>query len=178
MKPYKVIKHISKDKKNKTTDIAVRELMGIYEIWLGQKDYPTTGNKTYHITITHTHAKHEEGLHFILTNNLFNRINRDYRYSLDYLNYIFVIEYPEVISQGKLIPKNCDVHAHIVLNTSIHKETLGYYLHSTFDNKAHIRIDDTTTRNDKGEFIKYLTKQAKENRFLTDRSYNYKISLY
>ena len=60
MEYKKVVKHISKDKQHKTTDIAVRELMRIYEIWLGQKEYPTTGNRTYHITITHTHAKHQE----------------------------------------------------------------------------------------------------------------------
>ena len=44
--------------------------------------------------------------------------------------------------------------------------------------KADILIQDTTTRNDKGEFIKYITKQSKENRFFTDRSYNYKILVY
>ena len=172
------MKLINKDKQYKTTDIAVKELVRIYDIWLYQKSFPTTGNKTYHITITDTHAKHEEGLHFLLTNNLFNRINRDFRNSKDYLNYIFVIEYPEIISQGNQIPKNCDVHAHIVLNTSIPEETLGYYLHSTFDNKADIQIDNTTHRPDKGEFIKYLIKQAKANRFLTDRSYNFKLTLY
>lgn len=174
----KPIKHISKDKLYKTTDMAVKELIRIYEIWLSQKQYPTSVNKTYHITVGETNAKHESDLHFILTNNLFNRINRDVRNTLDHLNYIFVIEYPEVISQGLLLPTNCNVHAHIVLNTSIPEETLRFYLHSTFGNDSHIRIDETTKRSDKGEFIKYLTKQARENRFLTDRSYNFKITLY
>ena len=115
----KPIKHISKDKLYKTTDMAVKELIRIYEIWLSQKQYPTSVNKTYHITVGETNAKHESDLHFILTNNLFNRINREIRNTLDHLNYIFVIEYPEVISQGLLLPTNCNVHAHIVLNTSI-----------------------------------------------------------
>jgi len=168
---------ISKNKRTKTTDIAVSELHRIYEVWLNQKNFPTTGDRTYHITITHTHAKHQEDLHFILTNNLFNRIHRDLKMSLDYLNYIFVIEYPEVISKGELLPQNCNVHAHIVLNTSIPMESLRFYFYDTFDT-AHINFDDTTKRNDKGEFIKYLTKQAKENRFFTDRSYNYKITLF
>ena len=172
------MKLLTKNKRIKTTDIAVSELYSIYEVWLNQKNFPTTGDRTYHITITDTHAKHEEDLHFILTNNLFNRINRDLRNSLDYLNYLFVIEYPEDISKGESIPKNCKVHAHIVLNTSIPGKTLEYYVQDTFDGKADILIQDTTTRNDKGEFIKYITKQSKENRFFTDRSYNYKILVY
>jgi hypothetical protein len=172
------MKLISKNKRPKTTEIAVSELEQVYDIWLNQKIYPTSGNRTYHITITDTHAKHEEGLNFILTNNLFNRINRDYKYSLDYLNYIFVIEYPEEISRGLRVPKNCNVHAHIVLNTSIPFETLQFYIQDSFNGGADIQIDDTTKRADKGEFIKYLTKQAKVNRLLSDRSYNYKITLY
>ena len=172
------MKLISKDKRPKTTEIAVSELKKIYEIWLNQKKYPIPGNRTYHITITDTHAKNEKALHFILTNNLFNRINRDLRNKPDYLNYLFVIEYPEDISRGERIPKNCKVHSHIVLNTSIDHETLKYYLHSTFDTKADIFIEETTNRRDKGQFIKYLTKQAKTNRLLTDRSFNYKITLY
>ena len=172
------MKLISKNKQTKSTRIAIQELENIYEIWLNQKTFPCSGNQTYHITITDTHAKHEEDLHFILTNNLFNRINRDYRNCRNYLNYIFVIEYPEEVSQGLRIPLNCKVHSHIVLNTSIPEQTLEYYLESTFNYKADIRIDNTTKRNDKGRFIKYLTKQAKMNRFLTDRSYNYKITLF
>jgi hypothetical protein len=174
----KPIKHISKDKLYKTTDMAVNELIRIYDIWLSQKKYPTSVNKTYHITVGETKAKHESDLHFILTNNLFNRINREIRNTLEHLNYIFVIEYPEIISQGFLIPTNCNVHAHIVLNTSLNKETLEYYLHSTFGNDSHIKVDDTTKRNDKGEFINYLLKQTKENKLLTDRSYNFKITMY
>ena len=38
----KPVKHISKDKQYKTTDMAVKELITIYEIWLNQKRYPTT----------------------------------------------------------------------------------------------------------------------------------------
>lgn len=114
----------------------------------------------------------------MITNNLFNRINREIRNTLDHLNYLFVIEYPEVISQGFLIPTNCNVHAHIVLNTSLNKETLEYYLHSTFGNDSHIRVDDTTKRNDKGEFINYLLKQTRENKLQTDKSYNFKITIY
>lgn len=172
---YRQVKTITKTKESKTTTQAVKDIEEAYEIWLKQK--VDKHNRTYHITITNTSAKHEQDLHFMITNRLFNRIHKETRETTQYLNYLFVIEYPETISRGNYLPNKCDVHAHIVVNTDIGYWTLFYYLHDTFGGKTDIQIDDTTTRTDKAKFVNYLTKQAKQNNFLSDRNYNYKITL-
>jgi hypothetical protein len=171
-------KHFSKNPIGKTTSLAIQDLIHAYDIWLNQKRFPTTGNRTYEITITDTTAKHERDLNFLITNKIFNRINRDYRTSKEFLNYLFVIEYPEAISRGEFISiSNCNVHAHIVVNTSIPMQTLEFYCNDAFA-KSIVLIKDTTTRTDKPQFINYLLKQTKYNRFFSSNSYNYKITLY
>ena len=45
----------------------------------------------YAITITNTDCKTTEELRFYLTNKLFNKIHKDYKQSLEVLNYSFVI---------------------------------------------------------------------------------------
>jgi len=131
------------------------------------------------VTITHTDSKHEKDLKHKLTNNVFNTIHKDYsnRYkNKDYINYLFVIEYPEIISKGELIPnkEKVDIHSHIVINTSISSQEIEFYFNNLI--KGNIKVDDISDRTDNETYINYLIKQAKNN-ILTDDNYNYKINL-
>lgn len=127
----------------------------------------------YAITITNTNCKTTEELRFHLTNKLFNRIHKDYKQSLEVLNYSFVIEYPTKVSMGNQIPDNCEVHTHLILGTTISKEHIEYYIQTTFRNPD-ILIEDITKRDDKMNYANYLIKQK---HLLTDDNYNYKIKL-
>lgn len=130
-------------------------------------------NPIYSITIKNTDCKTTEELRFFLTNKLFNQINKDYRNSFEKLNYLFVIEYPTKVSMGNQIPDNCEVHTHIVLETTISPQHLEYYIQTTFKN-PNIHIEDITKRNDKNNYVNYLIKQ---HNYLTNDSYNYKIRI-
>ena len=112
----------------------------------------------YAITITNTNCKTTEELRFHLTNKLFNRIHKDYKQSLEVLNYSFVIEYPTKVSMGNQIPDNCEVHTHLILGTTISKEHIEYYIQTTFKNPD-ILIEDITKRDDKMNYANYLIKQ-------------------
>ena len=125
------------------------------------------------ITINNTGCKTKEELRFYLTNKLFNRIKKDYKNSIEIINYLFIIEYPTKVSMGNQIPDNCEVHTHIVLGTTLSENVIQYYIQTTFYN-PYIFIEDITKRDDKNNYINYLTKQ---NYYLTDDSYNYKINL-
>ncbi|UUW11347.1 hypothetical protein NLG42_11185 [Flavobacterium plurextorum] len=137
--------------------------------------YKITSQNTpiYAITITNTDCKTTEELRFYLTNKLFNKIHKDYKQSLEVLNYSFVIEYPTKVSMGNQLPDNCEVHTHIILGTTISKENIEYYIQTTFRNPD-IFIEDITKRDDKMNYANYLIKQK---HLLTDDNYNYKIKL-
>lgn len=128
-------------------------------------------NPILSITINDTDCKTKEELRFLLTNKFFNKIHKDYNRTFEILNYLFVIEYPTKVSMGNEIPDNCDVHTHIILETTIPAKQIEYYIQTTFRNPD-IYIEDITKRNDKLNYIDYLTKQRD---YLTDDSYNYKI---
>ena len=130
-------------------------------------------NPIYSITINDTGCKTTEELRFILTNKFFNRIFKDYKNSFEKLNYLFVIEYPTKVSMGNQIPDNCEVHTHIVLETTITPQHLEYYIQTTF-RTPNIYIEDITKRNDKTNYVNYLIKQ--KDLFTTD-NYNYKICI-
>jgi hypothetical protein len=128
-------------------------------------------NPVLSITINNTGCKTKEELRFFLTNKFFNRIHKEYNNTLEILNYLFIIEYPTKVSMGNQIPENCDVHAHIILETTLTLKQIEYYIQTIFKNPD-IYIEDITKRNDKLNYMEYLTKQKN---LLTSDSYNYKI---
>lgn len=144
---------------------------------VSQKDFMTSRNTILSITLTDTGCKHEKDLNHVITTRLFNTIKNDYKNSEEHTNYIFVIEYPEVISKGKHIPSNCKVHTHIVVNTSLAQTIIENYIIRAFSPKVYKHIKDITNRTDRFNLSGYLIKQGEKNYFLTDDSYNYKISI-
>ena len=128
-------------------------------------------NPILSITINNTDCKTAEELRFNLTNKLFNKIYTDYKHSFEVVNYLFVIEYPTKVSMGNLIPTSCIPHTHIVLETTLPKNIIEYYIQTTFRNPD-IHIENITKRDDKQNYVNYLTKQKN---LLTIDSYNYKI---
>jgi hypothetical protein len=124
------------------------------------------------ITITDTVAKHLTDLRHLITNSLFNTINKKYNKTNEIVNYLFVIEYPESVSKGKIIPSNCNVHSHIILNTTLSKEVIKDYIQQS--TKGDIYIEDITKRNDRNNYVNYLVKQIQ---VFTNENYNYKITI-
>jgi hypothetical protein len=130
-------------------------------------------NPIYSITINDTGCKTTEELRFVLTNKLFNRIFKDYNKSFEKLNYLFVIEYSTKVSMGNQIPDSCEVHTHIVVESTISPQHLENYIQTTFI-KPNIYIEDITKRNDKNNYVNYLIKQKE---LFTIDNYNYKICI-
>jgi hypothetical protein len=121
-------------------------------------------------------------LNFTLTNKLFNTIWKDYQKSLEIVNYLFVIEYPGAITktyknykaaQIELeLLQECEVHCHIVMNTTLSQEVIESYIYSTF-NEPNIKTIEITNNPKRENLINYFKKQQ----FLCDDSYNYKFTL-
>ncbi len=166
---------VKKKNTNKTTKMIVDDMNYSFTKIIAQND-PILA-----ITITNTGCRSQEELRFQLTNKFFNRLHKDYKETLNTLNYLFVIEYPEKLSQGNMIPDNLNVHTHIVLGTTLSKSIIIDYIKNTFkkliDFDKDIYIEDITNRNDKHNYINYLTKQSMINNYFTNDSYNYKINL-
>ena len=154
-------------KKNtpKTTQMIIDDIMFSFNKLISQN------NPILSITINNTDCKTAEELRFNLTNKLFNKIYTDYKHSFEVVNYLFVIEYPTKVSMGNLIPDSCVPHTHIILETTLPKNVIEYYIQSTFRNPD-IHIENITKRDDKQNYVNYLTKQKN---LLTIDSYNYKI---
>ena len=142
----------------------------------------TNDGPFYFITITDTLSPHPKDLNFTLTNKLFNTIWKDYKKSFEFVNYIFVTEYPGAFTKKfknykaaqielELLDK-CEVHCHIVLNTTLSKEVIGGYIYSTF-NEPNIKTIEITHNPKRENLINYFKKQE----YLNDYSYNYKITL-
>ncbi len=130
-------------------------------------------NPILSITINNTDCKTAEELRFNLTNRLFNKIHKDYKQTPEIINYLFVIEYPTKVSMGNLIPESCKPHTHIILETTLPKNIIEFYIHSTFRN-VDVYIENITKRDDKLNYANYLIKQIN---ILTDYNYNYKINI-
>lgn len=130
-------------------------------------------NPILSITINNTDCKTAEELRFNLTNRLFNKIHKDYKQTPEIINYLFVIEYPTKVSMGNLIPESCKPHTHIILETTLPKNIIEYYIQSTFRN-VDVYIENITKRDDKLNYANYLIKQI---HILTDDNYNYKIAI-
>ncbi len=130
-------------------------------------------NPILSITISNTDYKTAEELRFNLTNRLFNKVHKDYKQTPEIINYLFVIEYPTKVSMGNLIPESCKPHTHIILETTLPKNIIEFYIHSTFRN-VDVYIENISKRDDKLNYANYLTKQIN---ILTDDNYNYKINI-
>lgn len=136
----------------------------------------------YFITITDTDSKHPRDLNFTLTNKLFNKIWNDYKLTFEVINYLFVIEYPGVITkpiknikQAQIeldLLDSCKVHTHIVVNTTLKKDYIENYIYTTFY-APNIKTIEITNNPRRENLINYFKKQD----YLNDDSYNYKITL-
>lgn len=166
-------KLIKKTPKFRNSKEVMEDMRYAFDVLISQVD-KLQNNKMLSITITHTRAKHEKDLRHILTNGLFNTIHKDYKKSVEHINYLYVIEFPEVVSKGEYLPTNIGIHTHIVINTSIKKETIEYYINNSTEGDVY--IEDITKRLDRNNYINYMIKQGKTN-ILTDDNYNYKIDL-
>lgn len=142
----------------------IRQNLPIYFITITKKEFEVS-----------TEFDKTSSLSFYLKNILFNRMRKDYLNSYEIINFLFVIEYPETVSRGNHIPDNCDIHAHIVLATTINKQHIEYYIETTF-NRPDIDIKRIDNRNDKSNLSNYLLKQNKK-KLLTCENYNYKIEI-
>ena len=156
-------------KKNnpKTTQMIANDIIYSFQKLTSQN------NPILSITINNTDCKTAEELRFNLTNKLFNKIHKDYKQTPEIINYLFVIEYPTKVSMGNLIPESCIPHTHIILETTLPKNIIEYYIQSTFRN-VDVFIENITKRDDKLNYANYLIKQIN---ILTDDNYNYKINV-
>lgn len=150
------------------TNEVVKDLRYAYELLC----HPKYVKNLYAITITDTNTKHEKDLSFTISNKVFNKLNKEYK---TILNYLFVIEYNEIVSLGIYIPDKVKVHTHIVVNTDINVETIKDRFNYVFP-YSDIYFEDITLRNDRDIYINYLTKQGVRNKILTSDNYNYKIT--
>lgn len=127
------------------------------------------------IDLTFTNSKHREDLNFKLSNKVFNSLHKQYYY--EKINYLFVIEYPEIVTRGNYMIDNLDqvrVHAHIIIDTSISFNVLEKKMVDVFGKQCDIYSENITKRNDKENYINYLVKQ---NKYLNSKSYNFKIDV-
>ena len=132
----------------------------------------------YHITITGIPVNHVKQLNHILTNNFFNTIHKDYRKTFEFINYLFIIEYGGAISKPSIsIIDDLGIHAHLVLNTSLSKRQLEFYINTCFIKIPDYRIDDISGSDNKNGLMNYLLKQDLYSKLLTEDNYNYKIKI-
>lgn len=100
-------------------------------------------------------------------------MKNDYKNTPEIFNYLFVIEYPEIVSIGKLIPTHCIPHVHIILETTIPEKTVEFYAQNSFKT-TDIKSYEITKRDDKHNYLNYLLKQK---HLFDNDSYNYKITI-
>ena len=128
--------------------------------------------------INYTNSKHTKDLNFKLTNKVFNSLHKQFYY--EKLNYLFVIEYNEILSRGNYLIDDLDevrVHTHIVVDTTIPLTILQKKFKNVLGKQSDIYSENITKRNDKNIYINYLVKQNRENNYLTFNSYNFKINM-
>ena len=136
------------------------------------------------IDLTKTNDKSIKEYNFRLR-KMFNTIRK--KHSDKKIDYLFVIEIPENISNTKYMITNNEIkyHSHIVLNTNISvidllkemkiyfNELKTYYIYKPYTKKtdSDLYLEEITNRPDKKDYYNYLIKQHT----LTNYSYNYKI---
>lgn len=120
-----------------------------------------------------------QDLYFQLTNKFFNSIHKDYKNTFEYINYLFSIEYGGVVSKEQDINnyiQNLGIHAHCIVNTSISKKDLEYYINTSFKKIPDYKIQDISKSDTKEKLLDYLLKQKKNGLMISD-NYNYKIEV-
>jgi hypothetical protein len=134
-------------------------------------------NKLYHITLEGIPTPHIQDLSFQLTNNFFNRINKDHRNPYDHVNFLFVLEYGGIISKNKVYGSkinNLGIHAHCIVDTSLSQAQLEFYVNTAFERIPDYKIDNISNSTTKDGLLDYLLKQNVSG-LMTISSYNYKI---
>ena len=158
-------------RKSKTTDCRTDITKAFHAL--------TTKKNLFFITITGIQTPHVKDLHFQLTNKLFNSIHSDYKYSFEYINYLFVIEYGGMISKTDVSDsfiRNLGLHSHCLVNTSLSKQQLEVYINCSFKKIPTYQIRDISNSTTKEDLLSYLLKQN-DTGLMTKDNYNYKISV-
>lgn len=158
---------IKKKNEPKSIQMIVDDITYSFTKILSQK------NPILSITIQGACCKTKEQLRFFVTNKFFNRMKKEYKNTPEIFNYLFVIEYPTVVSMGQFIPTHCIPHVHIILETTIPEQTVKSFARDCFKTKDVI-TDDITKRSDKNNYLNYLLKQK---HLFDNDCYNYKIKL-
>lgn len=170
---------ITKKKKEEITDTfnVVDDIRYGFECLMSQTLKEPTKSNIIKFDINYTNSKHKEDLNFKLTNKVFNSLHKQFYY--EKLNYLFVIENNEIISRGNYLLDDLDevgVHTHIVIDTTIPFSILQKKLVDVLGKQSDIYSENITNRNDKIFYINYLIKQNKHNKYLTLKSYNFKVN--
>lgn len=169
---------ITKKKKGEITDTfkVVDDIRYGFECLISQTQKKDIKSSVIKFDINYTNSKHKKDLNFKL-NKIFNSLHKQFYY--EKLNYLFVIENNEILSRGNYLIDELDevrVHTHIVIDTSISLKILQKKIVDVLGKQSDIYSENITKRNDKGNYINYLVKQNRENKYLTYQSYNFKIS--
>ncbi len=159
-------------KKSKDTTNIVEDITKAFTI-LSKKE------TLYMITLDGIPTPHIQDLYFQLTNKFFNSIHKDYKNTFEYINYLFIIEYGGIISKEQEYNnyiQNLGIHAHCIVNTSISKKDLEYYINTSFKKIPDYKIQDISKSDTKEKLLDYLLKQKKNGLMISD-NYNYKIEV-
>lgn len=133
----------------------------------------------YLLTISNTRFTEPKHLQFLIR-TFFNKIRKDFLFSNEKTNYLYVIEYPEKVSRGNMMFDDIRVHTHIILETDLNTDVIEYYSKTIFENDEVlysyedwydlIMISD---RDDKIWLKDYILKQKE---IFNDFNYDYKIN--
>lgn len=163
---------IKKNNNHKTTPEIQGDIQMAFDILL--KENEKRKSKFYHAVIKQTEAKHDRDLSFMLTNKLFNRLNKETQNTFEVLNYIFVVEYSKVNSLGLRVTNDLGMHSHIAISSTLPKELIHFYIQSTFPRSRDIYFEDVSGNTNKEGLARYFLKQKY---LLCNDGYNYKITL-
>lgn len=140
-------------------------------------NYLSQNKNLYYLTLTGIPTPNAKDLNFQLTNKLFNTINTDNQNSFEFINYLFIIEYGGTISKSNVSSspiRNLGLHAHCIINTSLSKSQLDFYISTVFKRIPNYKIQDISNSTTKAGLLNYLLKQSVTG-LMTKDSYNYKI---
>lgn len=174
----KLIKKKSKQMITDTLSI-VNDINYGFECLMSQNGKNNVNSDILKFDLSFTNSKHKEDLYFKLTNKLFNSMRK--HFFNDKLNYLFVIEYNEILSKGNYELDELNdvrVHCHVVLDTTLPESIFRENIKKVFGLESDVYFDELNDRVDKHQYNNYLTKQGRENNYLTYKSYNYKISTF
>ncbi len=173
-----MMKHISKNNSLTTTINILDDIIYSYEVLIHKNERKPIKNNVYVITLTDTHLSDPKSMNFLLTNCVFNQLHKSNKSST--LNYLFVIEYDEVLSKGEyMVRDKIKIHSHIVVETNIDKQIIENKIRNIILDKGKIQlrkqdvfIQDITSNRGRFNYYNYLIKQKD---LITKDNYNYKI---